>query len=530
MSYEKILEANSVELRKINEKKILEVPCSIFEKLAQISFEEMRYFFPKSHLENWKKILNSTESSDSEKEKMQRNIEAAVDAKNKKVPYCQDCGTDICYLFRGNQTIVSGDVFEEIQKGATIARKKNPFRNSVFVPNSDFSEKNSGDNTPCEVYFADSKNPTEISGIFSNKGGGSGSKLWSFSEPPSLYQDRKKLIRFLAEKFVKIGHSACPPYNLKIVLGGLSHLQNSQFLTLATVDEYAWSKDKNLKSVRDEELEKEIQAFFKKSNLGAQGEGKFFLMPNGLKIFRAPRHAAHFFIGIGVSCSANRIQRFKVNESGVFLEKLEKKPEQFLPSKALNLDLKESLSIDLDEDLEVILAKLQEIRSGTTFLISGKILGARDKAHARWIQNFEKNGMIPDYLKKYLAVFYVGPSDTPKGDIIGSFGPTTASRMDEFSEFLGQKNYLPLSIAKGSRSKKFAQNCKKYKLMFAAIQGGPASLLRNFVTHQKILDFEDLGMEAVRLYEVKNMPVQMIVDAEGKDFYQKLADDFLKII
>lgn len=403
MSYEKILDSDSVQLHKINGKEILEVPASIFEKIAQISFEEMRYFFPKSHLENWKKILDSPESSESEKEKMQRNLEASVEAKNKKVPYCQDCGTDIAYVFRGNQTIVSDSIFNKIQKGATIARKKNPFRNSIFVPTSNFSEKNSGDNTPCEVHFGDSQNPQEISGIFSNKGGGSGSKLWSFSEPPSLYQDRKKLIRFLAKKLVKIGHSACPPYHLKIILGGLSHLQNSQFLTLATVDEYAWTKDENLKSIRDEALEQEIQDFFKKSNLGAQGEGKFFLMPNGLKIFRAPRHAAHFFVGMGVSCSANRIQRFKINDSGVFLEKLCKNPENFLDSKTFLKQKNHAIKINLEEDLETVLAKLRNIKSGTNFLISGKILGARDKAHARWIQDFEKNGHIPDYLKKYLA-------------------------------------------------------------------------------------------------------------------------------
>ena len=526
MLYKKILGKDAVKVHFLETKKILEVLPKNFEKLSAIAFEEMRYFFSIKHLENWKTILDSSESSDSEKEKMERNIRAAVEAKNKRVPYCQDCGTDTAYIFRGDQTIVSSDIFREIQTGASEARQKNPFRNSVFVPKEDVLEKNSGDNSPCEVHFFDHLIDGEIAGIFSNKGGGSGSKLWNFSEKPSLYQDRDNLVDYLCQKIAEMGHSACPPYHLKIVLGGLSHLQNSQFLTLATVENYVWAKNPDLEVVRDKAMEEAILKRLKISNMGAQGEGKFFLMPDGLRIFRAPRHAAHFFIGMGVSCSAHRIQRFKINEDGVFLEELCKNPEQFLEKQKLLAVKKKQKEINLDDDLEIVLKVLRQIKSGEEFFVSGKILGARDKAHARWLQNFEKKGVIPDYLRQYLSVFYVGPSDTPKGEIIGSFGPTTASRMDEFSEFLGQQSVLPLSIAKGTRSKMFARNCKKYGMMFVAIQGGPASLLRNFVKSQKVIDFEDLGMEAVRLYEVERMPVQMIVDAKGNDFYQELADDF----
>lgn len=523
MQYKKILGAEAVKVHK----NTLEILPKAFERISEIAFEEMRYFFPIKQLEHWKIILDSSESSDSEKEKMERNIQAAIESKNKRVPYCQDCGTDTVYIFRGNRTIFASDVFEEIQLGATIARQKNPFRNSVFVPQEGFSEKNSGDNSPCEVHFFDHKKEMEVMGVFSNKGGGSGSKLWNFSEKPSLYQDREKLIDYLCKKIAEMGHSACPPYQLKIVLGGLSHLQNSQFLTRATVEDYTWAENPDLKVVRDKSAEESILKRLKSSNMGAQGEGKFFLMPEGLKIFKAPRHAAHFFVGMGVSCSAHRIQRFKINEEGVFLEELCKEPEQFLKTQKSSARKKELKEINLDEEKEMVLQALRQIKSGEEFLVSGSILGARDKAHARWLSNFEKDGTLPDYLKKYLSVFYVGPSDTPEGDIIGSFGPTTAARMDDFSEFLGEQGMLPLSIAKGTRSKQFAQNCKKYGGMFAAIQGGPASLLRNAVKSQRVIDFEDLGMEAVRLYTVEKMPVQMITDSEGNDFYQELADDFL---
>ncbi len=561
---------NKISSEVIFKNNILSVDKKIFQELAEISFTEMRKFFREEHLQHWHEIMISPESSDSEKEKMKNNFLACIEAKKKGVPYCQDTGVDIVYISRGDKTILTGknSLRTEIQNGALLAREKNPYRNSIFIPDKKNLEINSGNNTPPEIHFFDHSQEDEITGIFSNKGGGSGSKFWSFSCAPGLYQDSKKLLKFIKEKIAEIGHSACPPYEMSIILGGLSHLDNSKLLTQTSLGDYSFlqksynshedrnpgkknsSENFSTKIIQDKNLEKIITQDLKNSDMGAQGKGKFFLMPNGLKIFRAPRHAAHFFIGIGVGCSAHRIQSFKINKDGIFLETLCKKPEKFLEKNSKNKIqdttcchsredgnpgqknhiIKNKTHINLNENKEEILKKLQNIKSGEEFLISGEILGARDKAHARWRENFETKKIIPEYLKKYLSVFYVGPADTPKNEIIGSFGPTTAGRMDEFSEFLFQNQLIPLSIAKGTRSKNFAENCKKYKGMFCAIQGGPAAYLRNFVKSVEIIDFEDLGMEAVRLYQVEKIPVQMIVDSSGDDFYKNLSDSFLKVL
>ncbi len=518
MQYQKISDNTKLE------NGVLIVPKTVFYDLSKISFTQMRKFFREEHLAHWKEILDSPKSSPSEKEKMQRNLQAVIESKNKGVPYCQDTGTDSVYVFCGDCVVLVGEesLESKIGEGAIWARQNNPYRNSVFVPDEKNLEKNSGDNSPAEIHFFHNKKKDEIRGIFSNKGGGSGSKLWNFSMPPSLYQDEKKLIEFLIKKILEIGHSACPPYHLRIVLGGLSQLHNSELLTRSTIDDFSFLSDK---IIRDKQKEHTIVRTFGDSDIGAQGKGKFFFMPDGVSVVRAPRHAAHFFVGIGVACSAHRVQEFKINKDGVFLEKLCENPEKFLEKnnqfKKLKDD-KKKLEINLSENREKTLEKLRKIKAGEEFLISGKILGARDKAHSKWLADFEKTKKMPDYLREILAVFYVGPSDTPKGDIIGSFGPTTATRMDCFAPFLFANELLPLSIAKGTRSKEFAKNCKKYQGMFAAIQGGPASILRKYVKSVEVLDFEEFGMEAVRLYEISKMPVQMITDSRGVDFYAEL--------
>lgn len=513
------------------ENNILSVPSPVFTELATLSFTQMRKLFRTEHLAHWAEILSSTESSDSEKEKMRRNILAAVEAHDKGIPYCQDTGTDTAYIFRGGSTVVEGQsIAQSIETGAIKARNTNPYRNSVFVPNQG-GEVNSGDNSPAELHFFEHNNAHEIRGTFSNKGGGSGSKLWQFSCPPALLQDQERLNKFIVQKISEIGHSACPPYQMSIILGGISMLHNAELLTRSTIDSFEFLTDKREKIIKRKDISTWLTKALKSSKMGAQGEGKFFLMPDGLHVFQAPRHAAHFFIGIGVACSAHRVQNFKINKNGVFLEELCDEPEKFLAeAKSEKPTAKSWVEINFNNDRDEVLSHLEKVKSGQEFLISGKILGARDKAHARWLQNFKGNKHVPDYLKEFIAVTYVGPSDTPKGDIIGSFGPTTAGRMDEFAEFLGSNKCIPLSIAKGTRSAEFAKNCKKYRNMFAAIQGGPAALLRKFVKSVEIIDFEDLGMEAVRVYEVEKMPAQMIVDIDGNDFYRELSDDFLRCV
>ncbi len=508
----------------------LQIEGDIFEQLATRAFSEMRCFFRTKHLKHWREIYDSPKSSEAEKEKMYINLLAAKEAKEKGIPYCQDTGTDTAYIFRGKSTYLKDTrgMADIIEDGAIKARQQNPFRNSTFIPTQK-GEVNAGNNTPSEVHFFDHPQEHEIRGVFSNKGGGSGSKLWQFSCPPALLQDPKKLTSFLIQKIAKIGHSACPPYRLSIVLGGLSALQNMSFLTQMTVDEEAFMEDSRLKIIPKKNIEDEIYEKLKQSDMGAQGRGKFFLMPEGLTVIQAPRHAAHFFVGIGVACSAHRVQAFKINQKGVFIEKCCKTPEQFLPVRKVVKD-SQKITINLSGEKETVLGQLRKIKAGTTFFVSGEILGARDKAHAQWGIDYQKNKQIPDYLKNYLAVTYVGPSDTPDGEIIGSFGPTTAGRMDEFASFLGENKVLPFSIAKGTRSDDFAKNCQKYGQMLAVMQGGPAAYLRKFVKKVTVIDFQTFGMEAVRLYEVEKLPVQMIVDSTGKDFYKSLSKTFLSII
>jgi fumarate hydratase class I len=304
-------------------------------------------------------------------------------------------------------------------------------------------------------------------------------------------------------------------------LGGVSQLENSEILTLSTLDEDDFLHDDRRKIIRDTSLEKSILKSFSKSNIGAQGNGKFFLMPDGIRIYRAPRHAAHFFVGIAVACSAHRVQKFKINKDGAWLEKLVKNPAKNFPGK-LKKDKKELLNFDFKEQNNCSnLKELRKLSAGTNFEVSGEILIARDKAHFLWIEKI-KQGKIPKYLNKFIAIIYAGPSETPQQEIIGSFGPTTAGRMDDMTNILWENGLLPLTIAKGSRSKNLTNSAKKNQGMFASLQGGPASYWQAFITKQEIIDFPELGMESVKVISVKKLPLQMVIDASGNNFYDKL--------
>ncbi len=522
--YKQFETSNSPKLHKIMGVDFLQITDNIFTELAYNSFVNMRYFLPKSHIKNWQTIINSQNASLDEKQKMIHNIEACVSAKTEHVPYCQDCGTDSMYLFRGNHTIISQNkketILSKISEGALKARKENPFRSSIFCPEktNSFTEKNSGDNSPPEIHYFAHHNPLELYGIFSNKGGGSGSKCNNFSVSPLLAQDEDQLIKFILTKIQELGHSACPPYHLVIVLGGISSLQNIEIVTRATIEDDTLFDDHTTNIIRSNSLEQKIANCIQTTKLGAQGHGNYFIMPNGLQVLRLPRHAAHFFVGIGVSCSAHRIQKFKINSDGVFLGKLEKHPENFLPKNIIN-NFANNPQINFEQPKKEVLQKLYQLKAGDHFTLTGKILGARDKAHFVWYKQWKATGKLPNYLQKFLAVCYVGPADTPNGSIIGSFGPTTAGRMDDFAKMLFSQELLPLSIAKGSRNTKFIKYCAKYKGMFAAMQGGPAAWLRKFVIQTEVVDLAELGMEAVRMYNVKDLPVQMVIDSQGNNFY-----------
>ena len=504
---------------KIAETKTKSGKISVAEKdlksLSQKSFTDLRQKFRTSHLQKWHQIYHSKNASEFERRGMLLNLRAATAAAEKGLSFCQDTGTDVAFLPAGSAIDWPPNFFDSIQKGATAARFQNPFRSSIIAPQKDFSEKNTADNSPLELHWTRSADAKKSNtGFFAAKGGGSASKLWQFSLPPTFAADRKNLLDFLVEKLKTLGHSACPPYELVFILGGTSALQAMQALTLGTFDALDLG---NFPKIQNEKsLEKDLQQVLARSQMGAQGKGKYFVMPSGLHVQRLPRHAATFFVSIGVACSAHRVQRFRVEKDGVFLEKLESNPAKFLPKKAPKTSTKLPHFNLADPE---VLAKLRQIPAGTEFEISGPLLGARDSAHFRWrAENKSKS-----YLQKYPAVCYVGPTDAPSGEVIGSFGPTTAGRMDEFGEFMGKNGFAPLSVGKGTRSADFARACGKYQMMFAAMRGGPAAILRDTVNSVEIIDYPDLGMEAVRLYHVERLPMLMVVDSRGKDFYAEIS-------
>jgi fumarate hydratase class I len=500
-------------------RKILKVAPEGLELLAREAFADVSFYLRAAHLEKLSHILQDSEASDNDVFVAYTMLLNQVVSAEGELPTCQDTGTAIVIGKKGENVWTGGDDAKSLSKGIFETYRDRNLRYSQVVPLTMFDEKNTGTNLPAQIdLYATEGNAYEF--LFVTKGGGSGNKTYLYQMTKSLLNEAT-LTAFIKDKIKDLGTSACPPYHLAVVIGG-----TSAEATLATVkkasagylDHLPTSGNEGGQAFRDLEWEEKITTICQKSEIGAQFGGKYFV--HDVRVIRLPRHAASCPVGIGVSCSADRNIKAKITEDGIFLEQLETHPERFLPKTSPHLQA--AVEIDLDRPMEEVRKELSKYPVKTRLSLKGTLIVARDIAHAKINEMIDKGEAIPEYFKNY-PVYYAGPAKTPKGMASGSFGPTTAGRMDSYVEKFQSLGGSLIMLAKGNRSNQVTASCQKYGGFYLGSIGGPAAILaKNSIKSVEVIDFPELGMEAVRKITVVDFPAFIIVDDKGNDFFAAL--------
>lgn len=515
----RLLTTDYVSTVEVDGRKILKVDPKGLEMLSKEAFSDVSFYLRPAHLNKLKSILQDNEASDNDRFVAHTMLLNQVVAAEGELPTCQDTGTAIVVGKKGEDVYTGADDAEHLSKGVYDTYQERNLRYSQVVPFSMFEEKNSGNNLPAQIdIYANKGNAYEF--LFVTKGGGSGNKTFLYQETKALLNE-KNLTTFIKNKLRDLGTSACPPYHLALVIGG-----TSAEATLATVKKASAGYYDNLptegneggQAFRDLEWEKKIEEICQKSEIGAQFGGKYFV--HDVKVIRLPRHAASCPVGLGVSCSADRNVKAKITEDGIYLEELERNPFQYLPKEAPHL--KDAIEINLDQPMADILKELTKHPVKTRLSLTGTLIVARDIAHAQIKQMLEEGKEMPEYFKNH-PVYYAGPAKTPKGMPSGSFGPTTAGRMDSYVDLFQKAGGSMVMVAKGNRYKSVTDACKDNGGFYLGSIGGPAAVLaKNSIKSIEVIDFPELGMEAVRKIRVENFPAFIIVDDKGNDFFANM--------
>lgn len=503
----------------VDGREILKVEPKGLEELAKEAFADVSFYLRAAHLEKLAKILEDPEATDNDRFVAHTMLMNQAVSAEGELPTCQDTGTAIVIGKKGEDVYTGVNDAEELSKGIFATFGDKNLRYSQVVPYTMTKEKNTGTNLPAQIdLYAEQGNKYEF--LFITKGGGSGNKTFLYQQTKSLLTE-ENLTKFVQDKIMDLGTSACPPYHLALVIGG-----TSAEATLATVkkasagylDHLPTEGNDGGQAFRDLEWEEKVTKICQESGVGAQFGGKYFV--HDVRVIRLPRHAASCPVGLGVSCSADRNIKAKITKEGIFLEQLEKNPARFLPSKAPAMS--PAVDIDLDQGMDKVLAELTKYPTKTRLNLSGTLIVARDIAHAQIKQMLDEGKPMPEYFKNH-PVYYAGPAKTPKGMASGSFGPTTAGRMDPYVEEFQSQGGSMIMLAKGNRSQAVTDACKKHGGFYLGSIGGPAAILaKNSIKSVEVIDFEDLGMEAVRKIKVENFPAFIIVDDKGNDFFKEL--------
>ena len=442
------------------------------------------------------------------------------------LPMCQDTGTALVFGKKGQRVWVEGDEEEALSRGVHRTYTETNLRYSQMAPLSMFDEVNTGTNLPVQFDIAAAPgehHADEFLLMFIAKGGGSANKTYLYQETRAVLSP-EKLLAFIETKVKTLGTSACPPYHLSIVIGGTSAELTLKTVKLAStkwLDALPVAGSREGQAFRDVEFEQRVLEMTQKIGIGAQFGGKYFC--HDVRVVRLPRHGASLPIGIGVSCSADRQIKAKITKDGIFLEQLETDPAKYLPEVTTAALGGAVVAIDLNRPMAAILAELTKHPIKTRVALTGTIVVARDIAHAKLKERLDRGEGLPDYIKDH-PVYYAGPAKTPAGMVTGSFGPTTAGRMDSYvAEFQAAGGSLVM-LAKGNRSKAVRDACKAYGGFYLGSIGGPAAVLAEHnITKVEVLEYPELGMEAVWKIEVKDFPAFIVVDDKGNDFFSELA-------
>ncbi len=508
----------------LGDRTFLEVTPEAIATLTSTAIHDISHYLRTEHLEQLAKILTDPESSPNDRYVALDLLKNANISAGGILPMCQDTGTAIVMGKKGQQVLTTGKDEVAISQGIYDAYTTLNLRYSQLAPITTWEEKNTGNNLPAQVeIYADTDHPDQYSFLFIAKGGGSANKSF-------LYQETKAVLNpatfytWLDEKLRSIGTAACPPYHLAIVIGGTSAEHTVKTAKLAStkyLDSLPTRGDAATgHGFRDLEMEAEVLKLTQQLGIGAQFGGKYFC--HDVRVVRLPRHGASLPIAIAVSCSADRQAKAKITKDGIFLEDLERDPAQFLPDIAAEhlIDSDEGVvKIDLNAGMEKVRAELSKHSVKTRVSLTGTLVVARDLAHAKIKAAMDAGAPMPNYLRDF-AVYYAGPAKTPAGFASGSFGPTTAGRMDSYVEYFQSRGGSYVMLAKGNRSTAVTQACKTHGGFYLGSIGGPAArLAQDCIKSVEVLDFEELGMEAVWKIDVVDFPAFIVVDDKGNDFF-----------
>jgi fumarate hydratase class I len=501
---------------------ILKVDPAALTLMAREAMDDVMHLLRSSHLQQLARILDDPEASDNDRFVALELLKNANIAAGRVLPGCQDTGTAIALGYKGENVFTFANDAEAISRGIYQAYDERNLRYSQMAPLDMYTETNTGTNLPAQIeIYAEPGN--EYRFLFIAKGGGSANKTFLYQESKALLNP-ESLLTFVAEKIRSIGTSACPPYHLAFVIGGLSAEFTLKTVKLASchyLDDLPTSGNELGRAFRDLDLEEKVYKLCADTGIGAQFGGKYFA--HDVRVIRLPRHGASCPVGLGVSCSADRQILGKITQDGLFLEQLETNPAQYLPDITDDTLGGEVVHIDLNRPMPEILAELRQYPVATRLSLTGPMVVARDIAHARLKERLDAGDGLPQYLKDRV-VYYAGPAKKPEGYASGSFGPTTAGRMDSYVDLFQSHGGSLIMLAKGNRSPQVSDACGRYGGFYLGSIGGPAArLAEHSIKKVEVLEYEDLGMEAVWGIEVEDFPAFIVINHEGKDFYAELA-------
>ena len=502
-------------------KEFLKVTPQAISDLTQVALHDISHYLRSEHLAQLANILKDPESSPNDRFVATDLLKNANISAGGVLPMCQDTGTALVMGKKGQHVLTSEKDEITISRGVYEAFTKLNLRYSQLAPVTTWEEKNTGNNLPAQIeIYSDTDHADEYNFLFIAKGGGSANKSFLYQETKAVLNPTS-FLTWLEEKLRSLGTSACPPYHLVVVIGGTSAEYTVKTAKLAStkyLDSLPTKGDaKTGHGFRDLELEKDILKLTQNIGIGAQFGGKYFC--HDVRVVRLPRHGASLPIAIAVSCSADRQVKAKITKDGVFIEKLETEPAHFLPAESHDELTEHEVNINLNQPMKDILAQLSKHPVKTRVNLTGTLVVARDLAHSKIKELLDSGKAMPDYLKNY-AVYYAGPAKRPEGYASGSFGPTTAGRMDSYVDQFQAAGGSLIMLAKGNRSQAVSSACKKYGGFYLGSIGGPAArLAQDCIKKVELLDYEELGMEAIWKIEVENFPAFIIIDDKGNDFY-----------
>ena len=502
-------------------KEMLIVEPEALRLLSEAAFMDINHLLRPGHLSQLAAILDDPEATANDRFVAYDLLKNANIAAGGVLPMCQDTGTAIVMGKKGRHVWTDGGDEAALGKGVLDAYEKKNLRYSQLAPLSMFKEQNTKNNLPAQIdIYAEGEDAYKF--LFVAKGGGSANKTFLYQGTPSLLT-HDRMIEFLKEKILTLGTAACPPYHLAVVIGGTSAEMNLKTVKLAStryLDSLPTEGSEGGHAFRDLEMESEIHKLTQQMGVGAQFGGKYFC--HDVRVVRLPRHGASLPIGLGVSCSADRQALGKITRDGVFIEQLETDPSSYMPEITDEELHAGEIKIDLDRPMADILAELTQHPVKTRLALSGTIIVARDLAHAKIRAQLENGGAMPDYFKNH-PVYYAGPAKTPQGFASGSFGPTTAGRMDSYVDQFQSFGGSMVMLAKGNRSRQVRDACARHGGFYLGSIGGPAArLAQDCIKSVEVLEFPELGMEAVWKIRVEDFPAFIVIDDKGNDFFKEL--------